>query len=50
MAGTLSCVATEVSAPGGNRTPNQPGRSRLLYPLSYGRQSFEAIRIASQGW
>ena len=25
MAGALSCVATEVSAPGGNRTPNQPG-------------------------
>jgi hypothetical protein len=24
-------------APGGTRTPNQPGRNRLLYPLSYGR-------------
>ena len=25
------------SAPGGTRTPNQPGRNRSLYPLSYGR-------------
>ena len=25
------------SAPGGTRTPNRPGRNRLLYPLSYGR-------------
>ncbi len=25
------------SAPGGIRTPNRPGRNRLLYPLSYGR-------------
>jgi hypothetical protein len=22
-------------APGGTRTPNQPGRNRMLYPLSY---------------
>ena len=27
------------SAPGGIRTPNRPGRNRLLYPLSYGRRS-----------
>ena len=26
------------SAPGGTRTPNQPGRNRRLYPLSYGRR------------
>ena len=25
-------------APGGTRTPNRPGRNRLLYPLSYGRR------------
>ena len=25
-------------APGGIRTPNRPGRNRLLYPLSYGRR------------
>ena len=24
-------------APGGTRTPNRPGRNRLLYPLSYER-------------
>ncbi len=27
----------DTGAPGGNRTPNLPGRNRLLYPLSYGR-------------
>jgi len=30
-------VSSHKSAPGGNRTPNRPGRNRLLYPLSYGR-------------
>ncbi len=49
------------SAPGGTRTPNRPGRNRLLYPLSYGRQvrSRAAVhrrtpqvhrRIVSQMW
>jgi hypothetical protein len=26
-------------APGGTRTPNRPGRNRLLYPLSYEREA-----------
>ena len=34
-------------APGGTRTPNRPGRNRLLYPLSYGRWSAYSARTAS---
>ena len=29
-----------LGAPGGTRTPNRPGRNRLLYPLSYGRRTY----------
>ncbi len=33
----LLLVRNENCAPERTRTPNQPGRNRLLYPLSYGR-------------
>ncbi len=36
--GIDSMLLRRKRAPGRNRTCNRPGRNRLLYPLSYGRQ------------
>jgi hypothetical protein len=39
-------VWVRLSAPGRNRTLNRPGRNRLLYPLSYGRQAQVSQRLS----
>lgn len=38
------------SAPGRTRTLNRPGRNRLLYPLSYGRQGISIPKSHAVGW